>query len=649
MEAFILPSLLDKDDLSGPSKGKFPRSDKGLSVDYALFKISIYMTIENLNEKMKYIKDIDVLINQLGKNNPEMLFNLFNNIINDKITIVHEFARSLKKILPLIQKNGPTYIEQFIPILEKLLDMQAQVLELIEKDLKEISNCFDDECKNKWLVTTLLNIVHDEDKEKQVIGVKMLNQVIEMFNEEVCTSFIIPEIMVLLTNDEIGKLMALELISPVAKVVKSPENLDKLIRIFMELCEDSSASVKIKAVGKFPDFSFCEDSIQIQKIQPCFKELLKDKSEKVKKKALLQLGPLITSTKAPFPHPLLDMYLKLAKNASNDRDLQYHFAYYFPGVLEIMGKESWNTLQDSYMHLAINGDQMTKRSIAASLHHIANLLQEKATEEIFPIFLNYIADKSLRSHVMKDCDVLLKSFDADSRYLILDHLKSISKDKNFRTRLILAENIGKLGVLFKPNVCFDSFWPICKTLCLDSIGVVRNTAINNIGQCAVHIMIEGPEYSNELLKDLKKFVNSANSQHRIVFAAACLHLITLHEFEVAFGDDFVKLTNDKVPAVRILCSKVVKKAIGMSSRKFWTDLTMKMKTDDDFDVRNEVIEEFIDVGYVKAGESTETIKPPAVRNKLREKEFDNGWEILGNEFSFAYLEKVIRPCYEGYA
>lgn len=74
-------------------------------------------------------------------------------------------------------------------------------------------------------------------------------------------------------------------------------------------------------------------------------------------------------------------------------------------------------------------------------------------------------------------------------------------------------------------------------------------------------MLNAPEYSNEMIKDLKKYVNSPNSLHRLVFTSACEKLVDLVEFEIAFGDNFKKLTQDKVPAIRIICAKVAKKAL----------------------------------------------------------------------------------------
>lgn len=79
MDSF--PSLLDKDDIYGPGKGKFPRTEKGFSIDFALHKISLYYSSESPSEKLKFIRDLDTLALQLGPNEMQVLFNLLEFIV----------------------------------------------------------------------------------------------------------------------------------------------------------------------------------------------------------------------------------------------------------------------------------------------------------------------------------------------------------------------------------------------------------------------------------------------------------------------------------------------------------------------------------------------------------------------------------------
>ena len=77
-----IPSLLDKDDMNGPSKGNFPRSSRSLATDYALFKISLFDSSENVNDKLKFVKDLDSLVIQLGSKDLPALFPVLKTIVN---------------------------------------------------------------------------------------------------------------------------------------------------------------------------------------------------------------------------------------------------------------------------------------------------------------------------------------------------------------------------------------------------------------------------------------------------------------------------------------------------------------------------------------------------------------------------------------
>jgi hypothetical protein len=81
-ESFNFPSLLDKDDINGLGQGSFPRSTKSYSVDFAVYKISIFSSLESANDKIKFIKDIDLVILQLGKQEIKPLFTVFNLIVS---------------------------------------------------------------------------------------------------------------------------------------------------------------------------------------------------------------------------------------------------------------------------------------------------------------------------------------------------------------------------------------------------------------------------------------------------------------------------------------------------------------------------------------------------------------------------------------
>ena len=147
------PSLLDKDDLNGPSVGNFPRSTS-FAIDYGLYKISIYYSLENVNDKIKFIKDIDSLILQLGKNRKNEIFQLFSIMVktiqvNDNFLVKKEFTKMIPKIVQIFSSMDYSLIKQFIPILETLLDSDLEILRILSNIIKTVSEMLNNEDRNK--------------------------------------------------------------------------------------------------------------------------------------------------------------------------------------------------------------------------------------------------------------------------------------------------------------------------------------------------------------------------------------------------------------------------------------------------------------------------------------------------------------------
>ena len=522
------------------------------------------------------------------------------------------------------------------------------VLSILMKQFDDIICFLSEKDKESWLVTTLLRIIHDnEEVERTKLGVLMLSKTVNYLTGEICESFILPEILSMSVGSSQEKCLSLELLAPLYSKLVSIDAKEKLIDRFISLCNDSDITVKLASLPIFPKlFEICEDSAVIQTLQPCFREFFKDQNEKIRHLAHLQLGPSIHISKAPFPHSLLELYLKLAKSVPPNKELQSHCAYYFPAVLEKIGKESWNLVGETFIHLCRNAESNSKKSCAASLHHIFRLV-DTDRDDLFRVLMDFLQDKNLRLSVLKNLPETLKYLNPKERLESLEPVKSMAKEKNFRIRGFVAEILSGLTQHIGPYDSFIHIWPLCKALCLDPIGHVRSLSMPGIGSVAAFIMSEIPDFSNEIIKDLKKFGRSAKSMHRLVFASACDQLVELVEFEAAFGDDFALLCKDPVPAVRILCAKAVKKV--KSVRVYWVLIRENLKTDADADVRREICADLNRCSEIPSAEQSHVvIKAPAVRNNVVDDLFEENWEFNSNERQFEFLVYDFRPSHDGW-
>jgi serine/threonine-protein phosphatase 4 regulatory subunit 1 len=610
------------------------------------------MTSENVNDKLKFVKDLDLLVTQLNPQDFPSLFPVLENIVKfnkvqERLQHRIEFTKQLPKILNHVQNIKTSEFSEVLPrVLEPLFASGVDVLSLLLKVFSQIVESLPDETRKNWLVTTLLRILHEnEDSEKKIISVKMLGKTVFFLSSEICESFLLPEFFSMILGSSLEKCLSLELLPELYMKILTVENKEKMISSFLELCKDQDNEVKLASLQMFSRlFEICEDSLVIQKLQPCFRDFFKDPNEKVRNFACLQLGPLIHASKAPFPHFLLELFLKLAKTVPVNKELSYHCAFYFPAVLEKVGKESWNLLGETFLSLARGSDAASKKSCASSIHHIFSIVQE--SPDLFLVLKDFLTEKTFRLSVLPNLPKIFKTLTKFQKLEIIDSLKILSKDKTFRIRVQVASIHSNLSSDLGPYESYIHLWPLSKALCLDPVGQVRIEAMSGIGFISALIMSEIPDFSNEIIKDLKKFGRSAKSMHRLVFASACFQLVDLVEFEAAFGDDFIALAKDPVANVRILCAKALSKV--KSLRRFWVELREALKTDDDLDVRREINgSAFGCCERVSAFDSQMVVKAPAVRNKALDVGVEEIWEFSAMENCFEYLCLDFRPLHDG--
>ena len=88
-------TALDLDDLNGPGSCRFPKKTGDLSVDFALFKISVYASAGTLADRVKFTMQLGELAQQLGRGKAENLAPVLLNSAHDSPIIKAELAKQL--------------------------------------------------------------------------------------------------------------------------------------------------------------------------------------------------------------------------------------------------------------------------------------------------------------------------------------------------------------------------------------------------------------------------------------------------------------------------------------------------------------------------------------------------------------------------
>lgn len=75
-------SFLDKDDINGPGQEKYVKRTGDKSIDFALFKISQYSNSAELSDRIKFSKELEEILQQLGSRNSSSL----NHVLQKYVT-----------------------------------------------------------------------------------------------------------------------------------------------------------------------------------------------------------------------------------------------------------------------------------------------------------------------------------------------------------------------------------------------------------------------------------------------------------------------------------------------------------------------------------------------------------------------------------
>ncbi|CAG9329754.1 unnamed protein product [Blepharisma stoltei] len=655
-------SALDNDDLNGPGSISFPRKTGDLSTDFALFKITQYVISTSISDRIKFTRNLPELLQQLGKSSKEFAFNLFRKVIEDQPEVRTEFALQLPHLANVFIKEMDSYpdvVQQILPCLDKMLsDSNPEVVKAACEAAIELTPIVQKDEREGVILTLVLRLTHDEEEENKLKGIAALKDIIPFIASDICEHFVVPEIASLATDPivKIRKLIAY-CVPKAAKQVSDPVYLEKLLNIYIALSHDAIWGVRKCCVEGFSTMiQAYNEETQIKTLQPRFLELMKDKSNSVKQAALLQLGEIIANSKAPLPETILDQFTALSQNSASKGEFQHHCAFYLPGVLQIMGPEAWVTLCHPYFQLCSEGENIAKKSIAASIHEVAKIIgPENASNDLVTVFQGMFLETNPAKNVaLENLSNFLKYIKEESRPVFLQYIKKGSKNAGiWRTRYAIAKQLEDLVDLYPISVVLGDIWPVIVELCKDKIAKIRDTASLGLGKAGALILTTGN--NTEIIQEIKTFAIDPTYTTRLVFAQSSLHLIDIPDFQNLFGEELSAIVNDPVVNVRIACSLVVKKGLKKNpANEYWIGLNTKLSHDFDADVRSNITGKYEDnrgVAILRpAPKLPPTLTPPILRPIMADNDIEEiiSFNCTGVGLEFEVLKDTIRPDWSGF-
>ncbi|CAG9333417.1 unnamed protein product [Blepharisma stoltei] len=654
-------SALDQDDWNGPGVVNFPRSTGDLSIDFALFKISQYAISTSISDRIKFTRNLPELLQQLGKSSKDSAFNVFSQIIEDQPEIKTEFALQLPHLADIFIKEMHSYsdvVEQILPCLDKLFcDPDSEVIKGACDAAIKLTPIVEKDEREGVILTLVLRLIHDEEEENKLKGFTALKDIIPYITSDICEHFVIPEIASFAADPivKIRKFVAY-CVPKTAKQVAKPALLDKLLNIYITLSNDPIWGVRKSCVEGFSlMIQVYNEEAQANILQLRFIEMMKDKSNSVKQATLLQLGEIIAYTKGALLPAILDQFVGLSQNNTCKGEFQHHCAYYFPGILQILGPETWNILSGSYFQLCSEGENIAKKSIARSIHEVAKVIgPEAASNDLIKVYKGmFLETCPAKSIALDNLANFLKYIKEESRPVFLQYIKKNSKNGNWRTRHAIAKQLEDLVDLYPISIIIGDLWPIIFDLCKDKIAKIRDEAALGLGRAGALIL--SSDKKEEISRAIKSFAIDPSYTNRLIFSQAALHLVDLPDFQSLFAEELSNAANDPVPNIRIACSLVVKKGHKKyPTNEYWLGLNTAMSHDFDADVRWNITGKYEDNRGVNilrpAPKMPPVLTPPILRPIMADNDIIEiiSFSCSGASLEFEALKDTIRPDWSGF-
>lgn len=275
------------------------------------------------------------------------------------------------------------------------------------------------------------------------------------------------------------------------------------------------------------------------------------------------------------PPELLLCYLNMIDAAW--AEIAHHCAYSLPAVALTLGRKFWPCLKETFDALSsdLKGFIMmwkVRRTVASSMHQLAVILGPEITSrDLLPVFSRFINDlDEVRIGILQHIAEFLKVLHPEERKVFLPSLSeflvsnsdSESNEKNWRFRLILAEQLVSVADLYEPEDVIGHLMPLSLTLIQDKICEVRRAAVRIIAAVIRRInQFSTQELTKKVLGDLaEKLIHSPKWLYRQLYVYICQEFVVANSLSPDQVAEFalpqlLYLCWDRVPNVRIAIAR----------------------------------------------------------------------------------------------
>jgi serine/threonine-protein phosphatase 4 regulatory subunit 1 len=252
-----------------------------------------------------------------------------------------------------------------------------------------------------------------------------------------------------------------------------------------------------------------------------------------------------TNTSDPYPDP---------------DDLAMFCAYSLPGVAYVLGPDKWEkSLRHVFLTLVENPQARVRRTLAYSLHRLAQILGPvKSEKELLNAFDTLLHDiDEVRVGVVENLATFLQALDNPCRESFLVVMSEILEGvgrRNWRFRLLLANQLGTFGTLFSPPATVSVIQSLTFKMLNDPVANVRRAGALCVGTIANRLDGEF-DWRDTFIERLVNELGKAASYHlRLLFVEVCIilkrEMIKTDVFETLCRETLMNIKDDPVSNVR---------------------------------------------------------------------------------------------------
>ncbi|CAF3427055.1 unnamed protein product [Rotaria socialis] len=267
-----------------------------------------------------------------------------------------------------------------------------------------------------------------------------------------------------------------------------------------------------------------------------------------------------------LPIELLDFYTNLIEQSHSsgvETDIVHQGAHTFPAVAFTLTNKNWHLIRDLHRKFAEDLQWKVRRTLAYSLHALAEILTaEQVEEDLCPIFDSFYRDvDEVKIGILSNLARFLKVLQLSARRNYLDkltYLTCVDNQRNWRFRYESANQLYELTSLFSSVDVADYISPLAFGMAVDKVADVRQAAIKALSGCYLKFTSENGQIQMEVFLDdcHRVFASSQDWKLRQVYVNLCesiykLHVDTPDQYALRFLGRLLSLKEDQVVNVRL--------------------------------------------------------------------------------------------------